>query len=81
MIKLMLLSKIKLLKFIKNPDNYLKRKIKKIQKNKFFKNNYYLSVQLSSNKEIKLLNKKFRKKISQQIYYLFHIILRKNLRN
>ncbi len=51
------------LKFIKNPDNYLKRKIKKIQKNKFFnKNHYYLSVQLSGNKEIKLLNKKFRKK-------------------
>ncbi len=51
------------LKFIKNPDKYLKRKIKKIQKNKFFgKNKYNFSIQLSGSKEIKLLNKKFRKK-------------------
>ena len=46
------------LKFIKNPDKYLKRKIKKIQKNKFFgKNKYNFSIQLSGSKEIKLLKK------------------------
>lgn len=51
------------LKFIKNPDKYLKGKLKKIQKNKFFgKNKYNLTIQLSGSKEIKLLNKKFRKK-------------------
>ena len=61
------------LKFIKNPDNYLKRKIKKIQKNKFFKkNNYYLSVQLSSNKKIYLgdiiINYKKIKKNSKTVF-------------
>ena len=51
------------LKFIKNPETYLKRKVKKIQKDKFFrKKNYNFNLQLSGTKEIKFLNKKFRKK-------------------
>ena len=51
-------------KYIKNPDIYLKNKLKKIQDDKFFsKNNVYVfSLLLSGTKEIKLLNKKFRKK-------------------
>ncbi len=50
-------------KFIKNPEIYLKNKIKKIQNDKFFeKKNYSFSLLLSGTKEIKLLNKKFRKK-------------------
>ena len=50
-------------KFIKNPEIYLKRKIKKIQKDKFFGNKKYsFSLQLSNSKDIKILNKKFRKK-------------------
>ncbi len=50
-------------KFIKNPEIYLKRKIKKIQTDKFFgKKNYQFSLLLSEAKEIKYLNKKFRKK-------------------
>ena len=51
-------------KYIKNPDIYLKNKLKKIQDDKFFsKNNVYVfSLLLSGSKEIKLLNKKFRKK-------------------
>ena len=51
------------LKFIKNPETYLKRKIKNIQNEKLFKNQKYsFSLQLSSEKEITLLNKNFRKK-------------------
>ena len=51
------------LKFIKNPEIYLKRKIKKIQTDKFFgKKKYQFSLLLSEAKEIKYLNKKFRKK-------------------
>ena len=51
------------LKFIKNPETYLKRKVKKIQKDKFFrKKNYNFNLQLSGTKEIKFLNKKIRKK-------------------
>tara|TARA_B100001057_G_scaffold478855_1_gene549777 strand:+ start:870 stop:1328 length:459 start_codon:yes stop_codon:yes gene_type:complete len=50
-------------KFIKNPEIYLKRKIKKIQTDKFFgKKRYQFSLLLSEAKEIKYLNKKFRKK-------------------
>ena len=50
--------------FIKNPSNYIDRKIKKInRKNENFKKNIiYCTLLLSNNKEIKSLNKKFRKK-------------------
>ncbi len=49
--------------YIKNPENYLKHKIKKIQNEKFFeKKKYSFSLKLSNTKEIKYLNKKFRKK-------------------
>ena len=51
------------LKFIKNPKVYLSRKIKKIQTDKFFgKKKYQFTLLLSEAKEIKYLNKKFRKK-------------------
>ena len=50
-------------RLLKNPNIYLKKKIKKIQNDKFFKkNNYSFNLKLSDEKEIKLLNKKFRKK-------------------
>ncbi len=50
------------LKFIKNPEIYLKRKLKKIQSDIFFeKKKYSFSISLSSGREIKYLNKKFRK--------------------
>ena len=51
------------LRFINNPETYLKKKIKKIQSDKFFRNKKYcFSLKLSNTNEIKLLNKKFRKK-------------------
>ena len=51
-------------KYIKNPKVYAKNKIKLLKKNNnFFKNkNIYFSLLLSDNKEIKKINKKFRKK-------------------
>ena len=50
--------------FIKNPNSYIERKTKKINiKNKNFKKKkIFCTLLLSSDKEIKNLNKKFRKK-------------------
>ena len=64
MIKINVIVKDKAwLKYIKNPENYLKNKIKKLQNEKFFgKKKYSFSLKLSNTKEIKYLNKKFRKK-------------------
>ena len=51
-------------KFLKSPENYLKKKLKKIQKDKIFKKNvkFNFSILLSNSNSIRLLNKKFRKK-------------------
>ena len=65
MIKINVITKnIKWLRYIKNPNNYLDRKLSKLNsKNKDFKKNkIFCTLLLSNNKEIKLLNKKFRKK-------------------
>ena len=52
------------LNYIKRPNYYLDKKIKKInlEEKKLKKNNIYCTLLLSGNKEIKHLNKKFRKK-------------------
>ena len=64
MIKINVIVKDKTwLKFIKNPETYLKKKIKIIQRDNYFKKKkYHFSVLLSGAKEIKYFNKKFRKK-------------------
>ena len=50
-------------KYIKNPNSYIDRKIKKLNnKNKKFKNSVYFTLLLSGEKEIKNLNRKFRNK-------------------
>ena len=50
-------------KYIKNPNSYIDRKIKKLNnKNKKLKKNFYFTLLLSGEKEIKNLNRKFRKK-------------------
>ena len=52
------------LNYIKRPNNYLDKKIKKInlKDKKLKKNNIFCTLLLSGNKEIRYLNKKFRKK-------------------
>ena len=49
--------------YIKNPNSYIDRKIKKLNnKNKKLKKSVYFTLLLSGEKEIKNLNKKFRNK-------------------
>ena len=52
------------LRYIKNPNNYLEKKIDKLnlKEKKFKKKNIFFTILLSDNKKIKFLNKKFRKK-------------------
>ena len=66
------------LNYIKNPKKYINKKINKLNaKNKsFIKNNLFCTLLLSDNKEIKHLNKKFRKKIKLQIFYHSRFIQR-----
>ena len=67
-------------KFIKNPESYLKHKIKKIKNDKFFeKKSYSFSLQLSGSREIKALNKKFRKKNKSTDILSFPNQTKKNL--
>ena len=50
-------------RYIKNPNSYIDRKIKKLNnKNKKFKKSIYFTLLLSGEKEIKNLNRKFRNK-------------------
>ena len=50
-------------KYLKNPNSYINRKIKKINnRNKKLKKSVYFTLLLSGEKEIKKLNRKFRKK-------------------
>ena len=49
-------------KYIKNPNSYIDRKVKKLNKNKKFKKSIYFTLLLSGEKEIKNLNRKFRNK-------------------
>ena len=65
MIKInVLINNIKWFSYIKNPSSYLDRKLYKLNlKDKIFKKkNIFCTLLLSDSKEIKLLNKKFRKK-------------------
>ena len=65
MIKINVLSdNVSWLRFIKNPNNYIDRKIKKlnIKNNDYKKKIIFCTLLLSSDKVIKNLNNKFRKK-------------------
>ena len=70
-------------RIIKNPVNYVARKIDKINRseNLFFKKNIYCTLLLSGNKEIKNLNKKFRKKNKSTDVLSFPFQDRKELNN
>ena len=82
MIKINVIVKDKTwLKFIKNPKIYLKRKLKKIQNDNLFKKNEYtFSILLSSSKEVKNLNKKFRKINKVTDILSFPNLTKKNLK-
>ena len=68
--------------FIKNPNTYIDRKVKKINlKNKNYKkNNIYCTLLLSGNREIKKLNRKFRKKNKSTDVLSFPFHKKKNLK-
>ena len=57
-------NNINWLRYLKNPNSYLGRKIIKLnsKEKKFKKKNIFFTLLLSDDKEIKFLNKKFRKK-------------------
>ena len=69
-------------KYIKNPQEYLKKKIKKIQKDKFFKKNrtYNFNLLLSGSKQIKKLNKQFRNKNKETDILSFPNQIKKDLK-
>ena len=60
------------IKNIENPNDYINKRHKILSKAPFFKRkNHEFSVLLTNNKKMKKLNFKFRKKIKQQMFYLF----------
>jgi probable rRNA maturation factor len=70
------------LRYIKSPTGYIDRKIKKLNiKNKIFKKNIiFCTLLLSNNKEIRNLNKKFRKKNKTTDVLSFPFYSEKNLK-
>jgi len=66
----------KWLKYLKKPNFYLDKKIKKLnlKLKEFKKNHIFFTILLSGNKEIKDLNKKFRKKnkVTDVLSFPFH---------
>ena len=77
MIRINVITKnINWLRYIKNPTNYLEKKVFKLNhyNKKFTKKDYFCTLLLSDNKEIKYLNKKFRKKnkVTDVLSFPFH---------
>jgi probable rRNA maturation factor len=71
------------LRYIKNPNRYIDRKVNKLNlKNKKFKKNIiFCTLLLSDTKEIKRLNKKFRKKNKSTDVLSFPFDNKKTLKN
>jgi probable rRNA maturation factor len=71
------------LRYIKNPNRYIDRKVSKLNvKNKNFKKNiFFCTLLLSDSKEIKRLNKKFRKKNKSTDVLSFPFYNKKSLKN
>ena len=83
MIKInVIINNLSWLKTLKNPTIYIDRKVKKLNlKNKNFKKKkIFCSLLLSSNKEIRDLNKKFRKKNKSTDVLSFPFHGKKNLK-
>jgi probable rRNA maturation factor len=74
-------NNIKWIHFIKNPNSYIDRKLKKlnIRNKNFKKNTFFCTLALSGNQEIKELNKKFRKKNKSTDVLSFPFYKKKNL--
>ena len=70
-------------RFIKNPNSYIDRKVKKlnIKSKKFKKNIIFCTLLLSGNQEVKKLNKKFRKKNKSTDVLSFPFHREDNLKN
>ena len=68
--------------YIKKPNNYLDKKIKKLNLKfkEFKKNQIYCTLLLSSNKEIKYLNNKFRNKNKETDVLSFPFHTKKDLK-
>ena len=67
-------------RYIKNPNSYIDRKIKKLNnKNKKLKKSFYFTLLLSGEKEIKNLNRTFRKKNKATDVLSFPFYTRKEL--
>ena len=75
-------NNINWLRYIKNPANYLDKKVNKLNKKneEFLKNNFFCTLLLSETKEIKNLNKKFRKKKKTTDVLSFPFQTKKNLK-
>ena len=76
-------NNVKWFHFIKNPNNYIERKVNKLNlKNKDFKKKtFFCTLLLSGNREIIKLNKKFRKRNNSTDVLSFPFHSKKNLKN
>ncbi len=76
-------NNVKWFNFIKNPNSYIERKVKKLNlRNKDLKKKvFFCTLLLSGNKEIIKLNKKFRKKENSTDVLSFPFYSKKNLKN
>ena len=84
MIKInVVINNVSWFKFIKNPSNYIDKKVRKINiNNKNFKRKIiFCTLLLSNEKEIKNLNKKFRKKNKSTDVLSFPFQAKKELNN
>ena len=70
-------------KYIKKPDNFIEKNLKNINKKNrdYKKKNIFCTLLLSGNKEIKRLNKKFRKKDKTTDVLSFPFYNKKELKN
>ena len=76
-------NNVKWFNFIKNPNSYIERKVKKLNlRNKDLKKKvFFCTLLLSGYKEIIKLNKKFRKKENSTDVLSFPFYSKKNLKN
>ena len=83
MIKInVIVNNINWYRYIKNPNNYIDRKINKLNSKytKHSKKNIFCTLLLSDNEEIKKLNKKFRKKNKSTDVLSFPFYVKKDLK-